>query len=128
LEVLLEGKMNPIREEISRLKAICDAASEGYISSFAEYWAGPRCKDRSIWEAKSEELKHLNTWLHGMCAGTNSNKSRTVLPSALEALEVALDALENCAGGDLASGEGIYKAEVAREAIARIGEILGRKG
>jgi len=28
-------------------------------------------------------------------------------------------ALEACTGGDLASGEGIYKAEVAREALAK---------
>jgi hypothetical protein len=31
--------------------------------------------------------------------------------------EKLVEALEACAGGDLASGEGIYKAEIAREAL-----------
>lgn len=41
-----------------------------------------------------------------------------------QAVRVMREALENCTGGDLASGEGIYKAEVAREAIATVDKLF----
>lgn len=41
-----------------------------------------------------------------------------------EVLKIYKEALENCTGGDLSSGEGIYKAEIAREALAKAQKIL----
>ncbi len=43
------------------------------------------------------------------------------LRDALATLDAALEA---CEGGDLASGEGIYKAEIARDARAAAAAIL----
>lgn len=66
---------------------------------------------------------------------TNAERFITVVRRSAEpheerlcdALEVALGALEACTGGDLASGEGIYKAEIAREAQQKIESLLGEK-
>lgn len=44
-----------------------------------------------------------------------------VLKGSLERkLAIAIEALESNTGGDLNSGEGIYKAEIAREALDKI--------
>lgn len=48
-----------------------------------------------------------------------------VVAELLDAIETLTAALEVCAGGDLASGEGIYKAEIAREALAKV---YGKEG
>lgn len=37
------------------------------------------------------------------------------------------EALEDCTGGDMASDGGIYKAEIARKALAKAEEMLGGK-
>jgi len=61
--------------------------------------------------------KERDTW------GNEFNAVCIVKEQLLEAqskLACAVEALENCTGGDLASGEGIYKAEIAREALAKI--------
>lgn len=49
----------------------------------------------------------------------------TDLARALKIIDILREALEACVGGDLASGEGIYKAEIALEAIKRADEIAG---
>jgi len=92
--------MTPIREEISRLKAICDDKALQYVSSFPEH---------------SYEVTACNTF-----------------PSALEALEVALNVLERCTtftegGEEFYPIRGEEGAREADEAIARIGEIMGSK-
>lgn len=56
-----------------------------------------------------------------MATGNFKAGASLLAPALIE----ALGALENCTGGDLASGEGIYKAEIANQALQRIKELLG---
>ncbi len=50
--------------------------------------------------------------------------SRTDLEVLVKALERAVGTLDQCMYGDLASGEGIYKAEIAREALEDISKMM----
>ena len=58
--------------------------------NFNEYWNGPRCETRDIWDAKTEEEKHLRTYLEGLCRGIDDSES------VCGSLEIALKALERC--------------------------------
>lgn len=49
------------------------------------------------------------------------NGANSLKPIVLKLIE----ALESCTGGDLASGEGIYKAEIARKALAEVERMIG---
>lgn len=44
-------------------------------------------------------------------------------PTLIKMLRIAREALENCTAGDLSSGEGIYKAELARKALAELDKL-----
>lgn len=90
-----------------------------------------RCKaaDRLVCDLASGKKK----W--NMCIPAQEDDTDFVLvnplremPLLISALEVCLGALEDCTGGDLASGEGIYKAEVARIALAKAEALLVGEG
>jgi hypothetical protein len=68
------------------------------------------------------ELREAVKWYKGVNAIVDPAGK---IKALTEANKIAINALEDCTGGDLVSGEGIYKAEVAREALQKIKSVMG---
>lgn len=102
--MLVDSYTKPIHREIEQLRA-----------QLAALQATPAHK----------RIRELETQLAEMTAKYNfmvdsAQQNGRERDAALAKLDCAVEALENCTGGDLASGEGIYKAEIAREALANL--------
>ncbi len=54
-------------------------------------------------------------------------EDKATIEKLASAVEVMREALENCTRGDLSSGDGIYKADVARDALNQVEKILEGK-
>lgn len=62
-------KVSDLKEELDKLRIVQGPR----VTCFKEYWEGPRARTREIWNAKSEEDKHLLTYLVGL---SNANKDK----------------------------------------------------
>lgn len=99
----------PVKEGFVYDCPLCDGGqseSESAVTAFSQYAAGVQVF------GIGESLNNLEAYVH---AANPENILRL-----LDALEEAEKALEEITGGDLASGEGIYKAECAREALSKL--------
>lgn len=134
----MQEHMTDLKTIRQTLRDLAENASPGQWYTLGQPWCHSDNADLAVLSGSPDPSKASNIvaecdltheWIEGEPDGTIEDRANAKYISKanpenilrlLDALEEAEKALEEITGGDLASGEGIYKAECAREALSKL--------